>query len=181
MTLVDLSEGMLDHSRRLNPECVHHRGDMRDVRLGREFDGVSIHDAIDYMTTLADLRLALRTAFVHCRAGGTVLVAPDHVRELFRPQTDHGGNDGPDRALRYLEWTSDPDPDDATYVADYAYLLRHPDGTMTVEYDRHVHGLFSRQEWLEAMSGAGFDPRPVPFEHSELEPGSHELFVGWKA
>lgn len=33
MTLVDLSEGMLRHSRRINPEFVHHRGDMRDVRL----------------------------------------------------------------------------------------------------------------------------------------------------
>jgi trans-aconitate methyltransferase len=40
MTLVDLSPQMLAHSRALNPECEHMVGDMRSVRLGREFDRV---------------------------------------------------------------------------------------------------------------------------------------------
>src|SRR5262245_66393890 len=39
LVLVDRSAGMLDVSRRLNPECEHIEADMRDVRLGREFDG----------------------------------------------------------------------------------------------------------------------------------------------
>src|SRR5437016_3386877 len=34
MTLVDLSEGMLDLSRTLNPECEHIQADMKTVRLG---------------------------------------------------------------------------------------------------------------------------------------------------
>src|SRR6185295_7097869 len=38
MTLVDRSPGMLAVSRALNPECEHVEGDMRTVRLGREFD-----------------------------------------------------------------------------------------------------------------------------------------------
>src|SRR5687768_9071191 len=58
MTLVDPSAGMLEHSRRLNPECEHVQGDMRDVRLGREFDAVFVHDAVCYMTTEADVRAA---------------------------------------------------------------------------------------------------------------------------
>jgi len=53
MVLVDRSPGMLEVSRALNPECEHVEGDMRDVRLGRLFDGVFVHDAIVYMTTLA--------------------------------------------------------------------------------------------------------------------------------
>jgi trans-aconitate methyltransferase len=32
MTLVDLSEDVLTVSRRLNPKCDHHRGDMRGSR-----------------------------------------------------------------------------------------------------------------------------------------------------
>ena len=40
MVLVDLSPGMLAMSRALNPELEHHQGDMRTVRLGREFDAV---------------------------------------------------------------------------------------------------------------------------------------------
>ncbi|MEA2702730.1 MAG: hypothetical protein QOD63_675, partial [Actinomycetota bacterium] len=48
MTLVDLSDQMLDVSRRLNPGCEHVVGDMRTVRLGRSFDAVFVHDAVDY-------------------------------------------------------------------------------------------------------------------------------------
>ncbi|MGF1580783.1 MAG: class I SAM-dependent methyltransferase [Gemmataceae bacterium] len=110
LTLVDKSSEMLEVSRMLNPECEHLGGDMRTVRLGRQFDYVFIHDAISYMVTEDDLRKAIETAFVHCRAGGAVLIAPDHIRENFRPSTHHGGNDGQGRSLRYLEWTWDPDP-----------------------------------------------------------------------
>ncbi|HTE71214.1 MAG TPA: class I SAM-dependent methyltransferase, partial [Actinomycetes bacterium] len=148
LTLVDLSPGMLEVSRALNPECEHVEGDMRTVRLGRVFDAVFVHDAIDYMTTERDLRQAMETAFEHCRDGGVALFVPDHVTETFETAVDHGGHDGPDRALRYLEWTWDPDPTDTTYVVDYAYLLRSPDGSVHVEHDRHIEGLFGRDEWL---------------------------------
>jgi len=59
MTLVDLSDEMLAVSRQLNPECNHLQGDMRKVRLGRSFDAVFVHDAIDYMITEVDLRRAV--------------------------------------------------------------------------------------------------------------------------
>ena len=85
MTLVEPSAGMLAVSHALNPECAHVQGDMRDVRLGRLFDRVFVHDAVCYMTTERDLRRAMDTAFVHCRPGGGVLFCPDHVRENFRP------------------------------------------------------------------------------------------------
>jgi SAM-dependent methyltransferase len=180
-TLVDLSPGMLEVSRALNPECEHVQGDMRTVRLGREFDCVFIHDAIVYMTTEADLRRALETAFAHCRPGGAAIFAPDHVRETFSASTDHGGHDGGGRGLRYLEWTWDPDPGDTTYTVDYAYLLRSSDGSVHVEHDRHIEGLFSRADWLRLLALVGFDARVVPFDHSELEPGKHEVFVATKA
>jgi SAM-dependent methyltransferase len=106
MSLVEPAPGMLAVSRALNPECEHVAGDMRTVRLGRTFDAVFVHDAVCYMTTETDLRLAIETAWVHCAPGGAALFAPDHVRETFRPPyTDHGGEDGPARALRYVEWT----------------------------------------------------------------------------
>jgi SAM-dependent methyltransferase len=180
MVLVEPAPGMFAMSRELNPECEHYQGDMRTVRLGREFDAVFVHDAVCYMTTEADLRMAIATAFIHCRPGGAALFAPDHVRENFAPSTDHGGHDGDGRGLRYLEWTSDPDPTDTTYLVDYAYLLRMPDGTVRAEHDRHVEGLFGRADWLRWLADAGFEPRVVPFDHSELEPGSYELFVGKK-
>jgi SAM-dependent methyltransferase len=175
--LVDPSPGMLAHSRAFNPQCEHVEGDMRSIRLGRQFDRVFIHDAICYMTTEADLQRAIETAFLHCRPGGGALFAPDHVRENFRPTTDHGGSDAGARGLRYLEWSWDPDPTDTTYTVDYAYLLRDSDGSVRVEHDRHIEGVFPRARWLQLFAAAGFEADVVAFDHSELEPGMHEVFV----
>lgn len=177
MTLVDASAEMLGVSRAVNPECEHIQGDMRTIRLGRRFDAVFVHDAVAYMTTEADLKAAIETAFVHCEPGGVAVFAPDHVRENFAPSTDHGGNDGDGRGLRYLEWTWDPDPLDCLYTVDYAYLVRDRDGSVRVEHDRHVEGLFSRSDWLGWLSAVGFQPRVVPVEHSDLPSGQYEIFV----
>ena len=116
LVLSDLSPGMLEVSRALNPECEHHLGDMRTLRLNRTFDAVFVHDAVCYMTTEDDLRRAIETAWIHCRAGGAALLAPDYVRENFRPGATSGGCDergepgGGEcpRGLRYLEWVWDP-------------------------------------------------------------------------
>jgi SAM-dependent methyltransferase len=177
LVLVDVAPAMLEVSRALNPECEHVAGDMRSVRLGRQFDAVFVHDAVCYLTTAAELRAAIETAYVHCRPGGAVLFAPDHVRETFVPSTDWHGTDADDRALRYLEWTWDPDPSDSSYVVDYAYLLREPDGSVRVEQERHVEGLFPREEWLRLLREAGFTARIVPADVPGVEPGSYELFV----
>ncbi len=180
LTLVEPSPGMLDVSRSLNPECEHIQGDMRTLRLGRVFDCVFVHDAVCYMTTEADLCRAIETAFIHCEPGGSALFCPDHVRENFAPGNDKGGHDGKGRALRYLEWTWDPDPSDTTYIVDYAYLLRKADGSVQVEHDRHVEGLFARGDWLRLLAEVGFEPSVEPLVHSEVEPGSCEMFVGRK-
>ena len=156
VTLVDLSPQMLEVSRRLNPDCEHLEGDMRTLRLERLFDVVFIHDAIDYMTTLADLRLSIQTAYAHCKKGGLAMFVPDHVKETFRGVTEHDGQDGDGRALRYLEWVYDPDANDDTYIAEYVFLLREGPGPARVEHDLHVCGLFSRTDWLRVLTEAGF-------------------------
>lgn len=180
LTLVDISPQMLSVSRSINPECEHLLGDMRTVRLNRVFDAVFIHDAICYLTTLSDLALAIETAWIHCRPGGVALFAPDFTRETFRPGTNHGGYDAATRGMRYLEWTWDPDPSDTTYIVDFAYLMRNEKGDVRVESDRHQLGLFRRSEWLETIRRAGFEPSAMASEHSELESGTIEIFLGAK-
>lgn len=175
MTLVDRSDQMLAVSRSLNPECEHVAGDMRDVRLGREFDAVFVHDAVVYITSEEDLRRVMETVALHCRTGGAVVFAPDYVKETFQPKTDYGGHDGDDgRAMRYLEWVTDPDPDDCQYLVDYAFVLREADGSVRVDHDRHLEGLFSTETWLRLMSDAGFDGRTAEMrleDMTEDDPG----------
>jgi SAM-dependent methyltransferase len=178
LTLSDLSPDMVAQSARLNPECEHVTGDMRTLRLGRTFDAVLVHDAISYLTTEADLRAAFETTCVHLRPGGAAVLMPDDVRERFQPSTDHGGHDepGPDgRSLRYLEWTLDPDPDDTSYMSEFAYLLRPAgadhDRPVRVVHDRHEMGLFSRGDWLRWLAEAGLQARSL------VDEWDREIFV----
>jgi SAM-dependent methyltransferase len=174
MTLVDMSEGMLELSRKLNPECEHLQGDMQSMQLGRVFDAVFIHDAIMYMTSESDLRRALQTASAHCRQGGVSLFMPDVIRETFVSLTTHGGHDsktGDGRSIRYIEWTFDPDPADTTYTVDFAYLLREGRGPVRVVHDTHVFGVFPRDTWLRLMRETGFEGKSV------TDPWGREVFV----
>ena len=178
MTLVDLSEDMLEVSRRLNRECDHHRGDMRTVRLGRTFDAVFVHDAVDYMTSETDLRRVVETAFAHCRPGGIAVFIPDHTAETYEPTSDHGGGDSADgRGVRFLGWAWDPDPADTWSLTDYAFLLRDADGSVQVVHERHRTGLFGRDVWLQLLATVGFDPDAV-IEDTTEDRAPRELFIG---
>jgi len=178
MTLVDASAAMLAVSRRLNPGCAHIEADMRTVRLGRGFDAVFVHDAVGYMTSEADLRLVVETAFAHCRPGGVAVFVPDNIAETYAPGTGYGGSDGADgRSARYLEWAFDPDPADTWTVTEYAFLLREPGGQVRVVHDTHRLGLFGRGTWLALLRGAGFEAGTVTEETAEDRP-PRELFTG---
>jgi Methyltransferase domain len=177
MTLVDLSEPMLDVSRRLNPGCEHVRGDMRTIRLGRAFDAVFVHDAVDYMTSEDELRQVMETAFAHCRPGGAAVFVPDNVAETYQAVTGWGGSDGADgRGARFLDWTWDPDPGDTWTVTDYAVLLRDRDGSVRSVHERHRLGLFPRTTWLRLLDDAGFAAEAVMEETAEDRP-PRQLFA----
>jgi SAM-dependent methyltransferase len=178
-TLTDISEEMLDVSRSLNPECEHVLGDMRSLRLGRTFDAVLLHDAVMYMTTEEDLRAALTTAAEHLRPGGVLVITPDATRETFAPATRKGGHDGADgRSLRYLEWTTDPDPDDSTYYSDLVMLLREPGKPLRIEHDHYVVGLFAEATWRRLLEEVGLEVVAVDVEDPFA--GEHAVFVARK-
>jgi hypothetical protein len=151
---------------------------MRTVRLGRDFDAVFVHDAVCYMTTEADLRLVIGTAFAHCRPGGIAVFVPDNITENFQPATGYGGSDGTDgRAARYLDWAYDPDPGDTWTLTQYAFLLRDAGGAVRVVHETHRLGLFGRGTWLRLLREAGFRAAAVTEETTEdREP--RELFTG---
>ena len=159
LTLTNLSPKMLALSRTLNPTCEHLPGDMRSLRLDREFDAVVIHDAITYLTTVPEIESAAATAFAHLRPGGVLVALPDCVRETFEPSTECGGHDDErdGRGLRYVEWSWDPDPSDTSYEVAYAYVLRESDGTTRAVHDRHRCGLFERSVWMDVLRGAGLE------------------------
>lgn len=171
-TLTDPSPEMQGLSRELNPECEHLPGDMRTLRLGREFDAVLVHDAVCYMTTVEDLAAAVATAFVHTRPGGAAVFAPDFTRETFHEETELFEEDSADgaRALRCLCWAWDPDPDDTVVLVDYAFLLRAGRELRAV-HDRHVEGIFPHATWLGLLRGAGYEVETIA---RPLDDGRHD-------
>jgi SAM-dependent methyltransferase len=175
-TLTDLAPAMLAISRRLNPECEHVEGDMRLLRLGRQFDAVFVHDAVMYLTSEDDLRRAVETAFVHTRPGGVALFAPDYLMETFETRTDSGGRDGGGRGVRVFAGGRPPEPGSHAFEVDFVYLLREGSEPTRIVHDRHVCGLFSRATWLRLLNEAGFTvtsaTRPRDDERSD------EVFVG---
>ena len=180
MTLVDLSDNMLNVSKKLNPECEHHIGDMIDFRINREFDVVYIQDAIAYMNTETDLRKTIETAYIHCRPGGIALLIPDFIRENFKSTIVTGGHDKDNRGLRYMEWISDPDPTDTSYLSDMVYMVKDDSGQMSCVYDRHILGLFSKDKWLEVIKSVGFEVKMVPFDSKQDSAGATFVFVAHK-
>ena len=180
MTLVDLSAEMLAVSRQLNPACEHVQGDMRTIRLGRQFDAVLAHDAVDYLTSREDLSSVVGTAFAHCRPGGLAVFAPDHTAETFRAGTGGGGgHDGTGRQASFRERTSDPVPGDDWILAEYEFTLRDADGTVRVVPEAHRLGAFRRDTWLQTLRAAGFAAEARPGLHDGNGAGSAKvMFIG---
>jgi len=69
---IDLSDEMLARAqRRKNEKLSFARGDVRDLRLGRKFDGViSLFHVVSYQTGNTDLRAVFATAREHLRDDG---------------------------------------------------------------------------------------------------------------
>jgi hypothetical protein len=108
-----------------------------------------------YMLTEDDLLAAARTAFVHTRPGGAAVFAPDAFADDFAESTVLLEHTEGDRAMRGIQWSFDPDPNDTTHLCDYVFALR--DGTdVRVVHDRHVEGLFPRATWVRILESVGF-------------------------
>jgi SAM-dependent methyltransferase len=183
VTLVDLSTEMLAVSAEVNPECEHVRGDMLTIRLGRAFEAVLVHDAVDYVTTEAELLKVAQTAFAHCRPGGVAVFAPDHLADTFQPGTGGGGgSDDSGRQASFRERTWDPDPADEWIESEYEFTLRAADNRVQVVREVHRLGAFRQSTWLRVLAAVGFDPEPGNVATAYAGPsgagGLRNLFVG---
>jgi SAM-dependent methyltransferase len=154
MTGVDLSVGMLDKARVANPEVEYLEGDMRTVRLGRQFDVVVIPDSVDYMASLDDLRRAIETAATHLRPGGVLLVVAKPA-ETFRDNNFAYTGARDDLHLTVLEnnYINPFRPD--CYEATLVYLVRRR-GELSIHTECHVLGLFAAATWDRVFRDAGF-------------------------
>lgn len=183
---VDLSEPMLEHCRALIPGIEAVAGDMRDLRLGREFDVVLVHDAIDYLLTPGDVAKTLTTVHEHLIPGGLAVIAPTYTHETFIDgEVADDGTTTDSAELTYFTYVHDPDPADDTFEMILLYLIRSPGDASTRQVetieDRHTLGLFQHGAWLEMIEDAGFASEYVEQGDDDAEDeAAWALFVGSK-
>ena len=167
VTGVDISEGMQEIAKRLNPEVHYVLGDMRSLPLSQSFDAVVSFDSIDYMQTRDDLQAAFRTAFLHLKPGGVFVTYQEDIPGRFEQNHTkvHIGA-AADVELVFIENSYDPDPTDTTYECTFVYLIRRS-GRLQIETDQHILGLFETGTWLELLKKTGFDIKAVSDETPE--------------
>jgi SAM-dependent methyltransferase len=169
---------MLSLARKLNPENEYVYGDMRTVRLERQFDAVTIFDSINYMCSVDDLQAAFRTAYEHLRTGGVLITVADEWREKFiQNKTIHLTRQRGDIEITLIENYYDPDPGDSWYEDNIIFLIRRA-GQLRIETDYHRLGLFDLSQWTAAIEAAGFEASQIS---SSISNGAGEhcpVFVG---
>lgn len=153
VTGVDISRGMLNKARLRHPDVEYIEGDMRTVRLGREFDTVAIPDSIDYMGSLPELRMAIKTAVAHLKPGGILLVV-GKTSEAFRDNNFAYSGEREEVHVTLLEnnYINQYHPD--TYEATLVYLIRRR-GELTIHTECQVLGLFSQKAWEKVFAEVG--------------------------
>lgn len=157
LTAVDLSEEMLEHARKLNPDVTYHQGDMRNVRLGKKYDAVIIADSINYMLTEKELGAAFKTAFEHLRPGGLFFTYAEYFADRFKQNmTWCSSHKKEDVDISFIHNNYDPDPSDTMFESTFIYLIRR-DGKLEVETDVHCQGLFEQEVWIRLLRDAGFE------------------------
>jgi len=165
VTGVDISENMLEIARRLNPEVVYCRGDMRSIELGECFDAVAVPDSIGYMTTENELRSAVITAQRHLKPGGVLLIVTCIAEEFSQNNFVYTGSRG-DIEVTVFENNYIPEPGSTTCEVTLVYLIRHQD-KLEIYTDRHITGIFKLEIWLDLLKETGFDDvNQIKLEHS---------------
>jgi SAM-dependent methyltransferase len=179
VTGVDVSEGMLEIAREINPEVSYIRGDMRTVELGGLFDAVVIPDSIGYMETRDDLEKAIVTACRHLKPGGVLLVTP-LVKDDFRENNFVYTGSGEDVRVTIFENNCIPDAGSEIYEATLVYLLRRRGG-LEIITDRHTLGLFPAAAWYTLLEEAGLEVGETTMDHAYdrymIEEGEYRLRV----
>jgi SAM-dependent methyltransferase len=175
----DLSAGMLAHSQSINPGVPHHLGDMRDLRIGKTFDAVLIHDAIHYMTTPDDLVKAMATAREHLRPGGAAVFMPCYIRETFiNRDVSYGLTRTDPPEFTYVARAWDQDPTDFLYELKFC-LFSRKGGELKVYEDRHTLACYPDALWRESVVKAGLiDVTPAGIAKSPAGALVTPIYVG---
>jgi SAM-dependent methyltransferase len=152
---LDLDEDMLAIARQRLPQIPLHHADMTDFELDKTFDVVvSLFSSIGYVRSLDNLRRCAGALARHVRPGGLAVVEPWFTPEEWEP--GHSALtvvDEEDLKLARMNVAGQSDRDS---IIHFHYLVTEADAEVTHFTEEHILGLFTTDEYLDAMRRAGF-------------------------
>ena len=150
---LDLSEDMLALARKKFPGIKFHTGNLIDFRLDTDFDAmICLYGSIGFVKTMEKLRAAMKSIAAHLRPKGLALITPWSTVEEFQDLLVVDAIDRPGFKIARMEQVRLKEPK----IVEVTF--HHLVGTgMDVNYHKQALeiGLFSREEYLSAMNGAG--------------------------
>ena len=163
VTLVDISENMLEESRIRNPQKKHVCCDIRHIstsHIKEKVDAILLHDAVMYLTTEEDLFQTFVSAKNCLCKGGVFFIVPDVYLEDFEEHFLAGGEDGfidsTPVSVRLTEWHWRSSEQRNQIFVEFSMLVRHGEQEVQNIHETHTLGLFSREQYAHNLQKAGF-------------------------
>lgn len=154
VTGVDISIGMLNKAKEKNPEIEYFEGDMRSIRLNRQFDCVVIPDSIDHMVTLDDLKQAIETSAIHLKPGGVLMIVATTSETFQNNNFAYTGEKG-DTHVTLIENNYINPYIPNIYEVTMLFLIRQK-GKLSKHIEEFKAGLFQKEMWDDVLKNFGF-------------------------
>jgi len=152
---LDLSPSMLERAVRRFPDIEFHLGDMVDFTLKQSYDAiVCLYGSIGFVRTLDNLNKALANFTAHLKPGGILCLTPWSTQEEFKPEIVAAVVNRPDTHICRMENVKRKAPD--LIEIDFHHLIGR-DNTVQYHTQSFEIGLFSQQQYLDAIGRAGLE------------------------
>jgi len=171
---VDLSPSMLERAREFVPDVELQLGDMRTFVFGRSFDAITcLFSSIGYLVALDDMRAAVANMVRHLNPGGVLLVEPwIHPDQWIA--NHHGVAEAANEDGISVSRVSITGLEGELSFFDLHWTVATNGGVESF-VEHHVLGLYTVDEYREAMESAG-----LTVEHDPVGPIGRGLFIGLK-
>jgi ubiquinone/menaquinone biosynthesis C-methylase UbiE len=155
VTGLDISPVMLAHAIRKFPDIKFHCSDMADFSISQKFDAlVCLYGSIGFVRTVKKLNKALITFARHMKSGGVLCMTPWSTQEEFKPGIHVDAVKHTDIRIARMENVKQKAP--GLIEIDFHHLIGR-DGVVKYHTQTMKIGLFTRHQYLDAISGAGLE------------------------
>lgn len=177
----DISEEMLKIAREKLPDIRFINGDMKKMNLEQQFDVlICMFSAINYNTTLDELKITLNNFYNHLKEGGILIFdmginKENWIEGVVSVDTVVDKNFKLARMCQsHLE--------NGVFNSSFVFLVKE-DGRVDFDIDEHKLGVFGMEDVIELMKKTGFEifiSSDFKDEEWQLETGERPVFVGVK-